>query len=1095
MSKLSLDEIIQQEAPKFAKQIIKAAEIAHNEAEFRTPVTRLIEDFAEKIDLTLNVREEYTLINGRADAVYNRFVVEYEPPGSLRKSNGYRSNQHAITQVKDYIEGLHRIERHRKERIAGVAMDGSWFIVVRYKNDIWNVDDPVLVTPESTERFLRYLSSLSTEKALTPDNLVRDFGENTTIGRLCVSTLYDALTNSNNKKAKAIYNQWGQQFSQTIDYKEATTKLKVDDLAKRYGVKAKSVDPFILFFVIHSYYAAFIKLLAVQIASFYAMPKIAMGLAHVATYSSDKLHKYLKDMERGGIFKTYLNINNFLEGDFFGWYLEIWDENLDKAFRRTISELGNYSLVTLDVDPEETRDLLKKLYQHLMPREIRHDLGEYYTPDWLAERLLNQLEGGRFKGDPNKRLLDPACGSGTFLILAIRKIRQYCQDEMIPEHVALEKILSNVVGIDLNPLAVISARTNYLLALGELLKFTKEPINIPIYLADSILTPGATEAAEREIKEREKGQLSFDIRKEVPFKTSVGTFSIPKSLVSAQYVDQLANFLEEAVDIKLSQKQFQKRVLEFFPLDESKDERDLEILDRLYVNLLDLDQKGINGIWARIIKNAFAPLFVGEFDYIAGNPPWVNWESLPDDYRLATKPLWERQGLFPHGGMDTILGKGKKDISTLMTFVAMESYLKRNGRLGFVITQSVFKTSGAGQGFRRFKLADGTPIRVVTVDDLVELKPFEGVANRTSIVILQKGRATKYPVTYNFWKKRGKGKSIGTDFSLEKVTELATYRQFYAEPVDEKDITSAWITGKQKTLKAIRKVIGKSDYEAHAGAYTGGANGIYWVNIVSRRPDGLVVISNITEGAKREVENLTATIELDLLYPLLRGRDVQRWRAEPSAYIIMVQDPIRRRGFDENKIKDKYPKTYGYLKRFEGVLLERAAYKRYFRESDAFYTMFDVGEYTFAPWKVVWPWISVGIRAAVVATEDGKTICPEHNTSFVDSDREDEAYFICGLLNSAVGDFSIRAFYSGGGGGIASPSVLQNIYIPKFDPKNNLHLRIAELSQKAHKAAKRGEEAAIGEIEEKIDELAANLWRLSDDELREIKASLEELND
>jgi len=40
------------------------------------------------------------------------------------------------------------------------------------------------------------------------------------------------------------------------------------------------------------------------------------------------------------------------------------------------------------------------------------------------------------------------------------------------------------------------------------------------------------------------------------------------------------------------------------------------------------------------------------------------------------------------------------------------------------------------------------------------------------------------------------------------------------------------------------------------------------------------------------------------------------------------------------------------------------------------------------------------------------------------------------LLNSTIGDFAIRTFYSGGGGGIASPSALQNIKIPKFDPKN-----------------------------------------------------------
>ncbi|HAV42682.1 TPA: hypothetical protein DCX15_01515, partial [bacterium] len=82
---------------------------------------------------------------------------------------------------------------------------------------------------------------------------------------------------------------------------------------------------------------------------------------------------------------------------------------------------------------------------------------------------------------------------------------------------------------------------------------------------------------------------------------------------------------------------------------------------------------------------------------------------------------------------------------------------------------------------------------------------------------------------------------------------------------------------------------------------------------------------NITEGAKREVESVQSAIEPDLLYPLLRGRDVKRWHAEASAYIIMAQDPIKRRGIDEDEMKTQYPKTYLYLKRFEGILKEKKA--------------------------------------------------------------------------------------------------------------------------------------------------------------------------
>lgn len=49
---------------------------------------------------------------------------------------------------------------------------------------------------------------------------------------------------------------------------------------------------------------------------------------------------------------------------------------------------------TKELVPDETRDILKKLFQFLVPKQIRHDLGEYYTPEWLAERCLNQVGYG-----------------------------------------------------------------------------------------------------------------------------------------------------------------------------------------------------------------------------------------------------------------------------------------------------------------------------------------------------------------------------------------------------------------------------------------------------------------------------------------------------------------------------------------------------------------------------------------------------------------------------------------------------------------------------------------------------------------------------
>lgn len=1072
-----LELTIRQRAPRIAEQIqVLADEWPGDEANFRRRVAPVIEHFAESIDLRLDVRDEYTLIKGTADAVYHRFILEYKAPGVLRQSNNARPNQAAIKQAKGYIEGLSRMERRRKERVAAAVLDGHWVIFIRSREGRWRVDPPLPVTAESMERFLRYLTSLSTELALTPDNLIRDFGENTVVSRLCVRTLYNSLVHTKNPKAQALFGQWQRQFSEVCGYEEGSTRIDLPALAKSFGVDVRQPKGFELFFAIHTYYATFIKILAVQIASYYAFPRFGTPLQAVSTYPSDKLLGYLRSMERGGIFKEALGINNFLEGDFFVWYLDLWDEEIEGALRRLITELSNYSLVTLDVDPEQTRDLLKNLYQNLMPRRLRHNLGEFYTPDWLAERLLNQLG---YQGNPNKRLLDPACGSGTFLVLAIRRAREWCAEHMVHETTALEKILANIVGFDLNPLAVISARTNYLLALGDLVAHRRGEIEIPVYLADSVDTPS-------------QGQM-LETYQKVEFPTVVGRLAVPRSLVSAQYIDQLATLLEQCIEAKMSVQQFRTRLLAAFPLIEDKDAGEIAIVEELYARLKELDEQGVNGIWARIIKNAFAPLFKGRFDYVAGNPPWVNWESLPDDYRQESAPLWANYSLFPHKGYEAILGKAKDDISILMTYVAMDKYLENSGKLGFVITQSVFKTAGGGQGFRRFQLGTGPFIGVVHVDDMVEIKPFEGVGNRTSVVVLQKGERTKYPVPYTYWRKTVKGKSIVMDASLDEAMAMTARSNLVAEPVDLDNLTSPWITGRPKALKAIRKIIGPSDYTARAGVCTW-LNGVFWVDVVVKRPDGLVVVANITEGAKRKVETVQMALEPDLIHPLLRGRDVQRWNAAPSAYILLTHEPgMKLTAIPEDEMKLRYHRTYTYLNRFSEELRSRSGYRRYFREEAPFYSVFDVGDYTFAPYKVVWPNIASRIDAAVVSIQEGKPIVPQHIVTLVPLANPDEAHYLCAVMNSSLANYALQSYSVRGGKSFGTPHVMENIRVPSFEPNDSIHQALADLSEQAHEIAREGDQESLGHIEAEVDKQAAKLWGLTDAELKEIQNSLREL--
>jgi hypothetical protein len=368
-------------------------------------------------------------------------------------------------------------------------------------------------------------------------------------------------------------------------------------------------------------------------------------------------------------------------------------------------------------------------------------------------------------------------------------------------------------------------------------------------------------------------------------------------------------------------------------------------------------------------------------------------------------------------------------------------------------------------------------------------------------MVLEKGKPTTYPVLYTFWRKKGR-KRFTYDSTLEEVTNATVRLNFVAEPVNPSDRTSPWLTAHPKAIKAVRKVLGKSDYVAHAGAYTGGANAVYWVDIVYKRTDGLVVVRNITEGAKVKVDEVTEPIEPDLLYPLLRGRDVQRWEAEPSAWIIVPHTPeTRMRPIQMASMQKHYPNTYAYLKRFEAVLNQRKGFTGWERQfqQEAFYAIQRVGTYTFAPWKVVWTRVANDIAAAVVGhanvADEHKPVVPIETATLVDFTDFTEAHYFCAVVNSCPWRLVIVSTAVHGTGGFGSPNVLDKARIPRFDPKNPVHLRLAELSMQAHEAGKIGDEMRLREIEAEIDLLAAKLWGLSDDELRDIQQSLAELSE
>jgi len=198
--------------------------------------------------------------------------------------------------------------------------------------------------------------------------------------------------------------------------------------------------------------------------------------------------------------------------------------------------------------------------------------------------------------------------------------------------------------------------------------------------------------------------------------------------------------------------------------------------------------------------------------------------------------------------------------------------------------------------------------------------------------------------------------------------------------------------------------------------------------------------------------------------------------------------------FPEDQMQHHCPRTWAYLSRFRGPLLQRSGY-RLLRPGHPFYILSNVNEATFAGWKVVWKYIATEMTAAVIgrSAEADEIIVPDHRVMIVPSEGKSEAHYIAATLNSSGARFMVRSFIIGTQ---ISTHVLGKVRIPRYNPANPVHQRLAALSQRAHELAPAaygddaGAQAALREVEEQVDRAAAELWGLTEEELREVKESL-----
>ena len=1094
----SLAAALERHAIDFSDRLRDAAEHANTEEDIRVAVERQLAILGDRLSVRIEGSHEYTLLRGHVDSVYGSVFIEYKDPSSPGARLGPKLSSPGTRKVVDQIQSRFKDLRTtvggRAGSVLGVGCDGRFYVFVRYSDDRAVAEEPAEVSRWSTRRFLWALFNLGVRGfALTPRAVAQDFGSESGQAKEGVRALAEALATAKaNRKVSTFFQQWRILFGEVCGYDLRDPKKRVRELASYYlGSDERPLDAL---FALHTYYALFMKLLAAHVASFFQRIGTSPLQEISNAPSAAALRQRLQELEDGGIFR-HLGVTNFLEGDLFAWYLAAWGPGVEGVARRVAGRLLDYNPGSLRDSPAHARDLLKRLYHELFPRQLRHDLGEFYTPDWLAELTLDRAG---YDGDPRKRLLDPACGSGTFLVLALARIMKWLERNFEsaphPGRVA-ELARDNLIGFDLNPLAVLAARTNFLVQFYDQFDY-RGPLELPIYLCDSVLTPS-------EHGTPWQPGLDRDAPLRVP--TSADLFLVPRDVVlSRDALGKYCNLLSRYAPVASG---FDADDFVAACRDDGVpiDDQSVPDHERLFRAIRTLDRESRNGVWARFIKNAFAPVFLRQqpVDFVVGNPPWVNWESLPGtmegvgqgDYRQQIADVFRHYGLFTLSGTRARLGGGKKDLCMLFVYTAVDHYLKDRGTLAFVITQSVFKTQLAAEGFRRLDYrrevtADGKPdvvhLQVKSVDDLSAFQPFEGARNRTAVLALRKNRSqgTRYPLLYRVWRKTASG--VAFDSPLSVVKDATERVQQVASPLRSALRGSPWLTAPRDLMKPLYKVVGDSDYVARAGCCTW-LNGVYWVVVKHPVPAGLL-IENLHDVGRIPVLRQRRAVESDLVYPLLRGRDVKKWCGASRASILLTNDPLTREGIPEDVLRRKYPLTFAYLKAVEAPLRGRSGFRKYFDEEDPFYSVYNVGSHTLADAKVVWREQSATLQAAVIGREADRAVVPDHKLMVVHCPQGmQEAHYLAGLLNSTPARAVVKAYVIPTS---TSTHVLKNLGISRFSARSARHRHIAASAAAAQQAALAGDVLSVARAEQALDVEAAALWDLDPAHLERMREYL-----
>ena len=449
------------------------------------------------------------------------------------------------------------------------------------------------------------------------------------------------------------------------------------------------------------------------------------------------------DLLQGRRFHDATGLSGIIESDFFAWPDEVGGHDLIQALARRVARFD-----WLHAPP----DIAAILYETVIPPEERRTLGEYYTPNWLARTMVQELVI-----DPlNQRVLDPACGSGTFIAEAISHFLAAAASpsltangvtddaENTPSPLAgegwsesvnldpkeiIDRLRENVIGIDVHPVAVHLARAAWALAARPAINAaTAAGFDasgpVPVYLGDALQLRFRTgdmfaeHLVTIQIDDGQNSELTFPIS----LVDRAETFDALMSQVAAE--------IEAGQDPMIA--------LEDHPID---DPSERNTVAQTIKTLQKLHNQGRDHIWAYYTRNLVRPVALSrrKVDIIVGNPPWLNYNQTADTLRTELRRLsTEVYGIWAGGRYAT-----HQDVAGLFFARCTDLYLKDGGAIGMVMPHSALQT-GQYTKWRTGTWSASNGNTTLSVDfghkpawDLERLKPNDFFPVPSSVVFAQ----------------------------------------------------------------------------------------------------------------------------------------------------------------------------------------------------------------------------------------------------------------------------------------------------------------------------------------------------------------------